>query len=492
MRPRRVGPGCKSLQGLKHFPRITSAWQRLVTWAPRVVGHIYFELFISLLIVIGLVVLAQEQMLPKGSPERRSFELASMTITSIFYVELLLRRAASPTWWEFWQECWLDVLAVIPGFSALKLTGAVRLLRLLRLIRVIKFLLRSPSMRQTGRVTRLAESAILIGLLATAVVVGTVGLTGYEHGVIFKGDDIFDAFWRTLFTFFSVQYVEEFPKTVGGKLVALSVIVAGAGFFAVVTGMTTAVVARKLREGENRFEVFLMENMEGHFIFCGWNASSLATLRQIQLDTQSKQRDVVVVCEHDQLEGRDSLPHPDKVRSVKDDFTRVAVLKKVNVEKAAVAIFFNDTFGGRSPQDADARTVLGALTLEKMCPQVHTCAEIASLESEPHLRMGKVDEVVVSGELAGSLLAQAALDVVGARILQVLLSPSNDCNLKIAPVPPDQIGKTFSEILSGYHATTGMIPVAVMSNNGSVRINRPDYRFQSGDRLYCIVGAIDF
>ncbi len=455
------------------------------------VGHVYFELAVCTLIIISLVVFGQEQAALRGTHERRQLEIATMSLNGLFVLELTLRRLSSQSWKRFFRDCWLDILAILPGLNTLKLTSTLRLLRLLRLVRVLRFLSRRPAMRETGRLTRLAESALLVGLLGFSVVIGTFGLVGYEHDFALKAPWIFEAFWRSIFSFFSVQYVEEFPKTVGGKVVALAVIVSGSAFFALVTGMTTAIVADKIKEGEKRFSNMLLEQMSGHYIFCGWNSSSLATLRQIQSRPSKVQPDVIVICEHEQLEGQETLPFPNKVRLLKEDFTRISVLRKARVEQAAVAVFFNDTFGGRSSQDADARTVLGALTIEKLCPEVHTCAELSNIESEPHLRMGKVDEVVVSGELCGALLAQAAMDVVGARILQNLMSPNMGCNLQVVVPGPELVGKRFQEVLALHHSATGDILIAVLPVGSKAQVNKKEYVVSEGDRLYCLVGQAE-
>jgi voltage-gated potassium channel len=468
-----------------------SFFDRLRSLSIHLVGHVYFELGICTLIIISLVIFGQEQAAAKGTPERRQLEVATMSLNALFLVELSLRRMASGSWRQFFRDCWLDIFAILPGFNTLKLTSTMRLLRLLRLVRVLKFLSQRQALRETGRITRLAESALLIGLLGCAVFVGTFGLVGYEHDFALRAPWIFEAFWRSIFSFFSVQYVEEFPKTVGGKLVALAVIVSGSAFFALVTGMTTAIVAEKIKEGEKRFSMMLLEEMSGHYIFCGWNASSLATIRQIQSRPLDCQPEVIVICEHEHLEGQESLAYPNKVRLLREDFTRISVLRKARVEKAAVAVFFNDTYGGRSSQDADARTVLGALTIEKLCPEVHTCAELSNIESEPHLRMGKVDEIVVSGELCGALLAQAAMDVVGARILQNLMNPNVGCNLNVVRPADELIGQRFQDVLSLHHHSTGSIPIAVLPLGSKAQVNKADYVLKEGDMLYCLVGEAE-
>ena len=182
------------------------------------------------------------------------------------------------------------------------------------------------------------------------------------------------------------------------------------------------------------------------------------------------------------------LPHPRRIRFVRDDFTRIAALRRAGLERAAVALITADASGGRSPQDADARTVLAALTIEKLHPKIITCAELSSSESEPHLRLGGVNEVVLSGELAGSLLAQAAIDSGQVRIFQNLLHPSFGSRIQSLPLDAAWVGQSFVEILGPARTQSGMIPIAVRRADGSICVNPTGYTLQADDLLFGIDG----
>lgn len=438
--------------------------------------------------MLNLVVIGEETILPASSPSYRELEYIQAFLTCIFVLELVLRRFAMGSWNRFWRDCWIDVMAILPGLKFLRITGGLRLLRLLRLIRLLRILSKSQMLRDQNRLSRFAESFALISILAVGVVGGTLGLAGYENG--FNLPSLLDNFWKAIFSFFSTQYVEEYPHTVGGKIVALFVIVSGAFFFALITGMTSAILGEKLREGGKVLDDFFLGQLNEHMIICGWNSGGMAALRELQHNAQLREREVIIICDREHVEGLETLPLPERVRVLREDFTRVAALQKANIDKAAVALVLNDTYRSRTPQDADARTVLAALTIEKLNSAVQTCCELSSAESEPHLRMGKVDEIVITGELSGSLLAQAAIDSLGARILHNLLSPAIGCSLKLYPVEDKWIGTSFSALLSQFYASTGLLPVAVHCACGGARVNQPDYVLVQGDGIYCIEGNV--
>ena len=456
----------------------------------RLVGTLYFEISIFLLITISLVLLGEEQMTPVGSPARPQLDVLQNSLTLVFCIELVLRRLALGSWRLFWRDCWLDVLAILPGFKFLRITGALRMLRLLRLIRLLRILSRTSTFRDRSRLSRMAETLALFAILWGAIVGGTFGLSGYEANFKYNLENVLEAFWRSMFSFFSTQYVEQYPHSVGGKVVALFLIVSGSFFFALVTGMTSALLGEKLREGGRVLDDFFIKQLNGHMLMCGWNSGALSALRELQLNAGFLDKEILIMCDRESVEGLDTLPLPNQVRFLRDDFTRVAALQRANINRAEVAIILNDTYNGRSAQDADARTVLAALTIEKLNPEVHTCAELSSAENEPHLRMGKVDEIIISGEVSGSLLAQAAIDSVGARILHNLLSPVVGCNLRLFSVDEKWYGRTFSDLLSEYHKETGRLPVAIFCAAGGAKVNEGSYVLKTGDGLYCLDGRV--
>lgn len=468
-----------------------TAFDRFRVLSQRCVGHVWFELVIFLLILLSLVLLGEDYLIPLHSAERQQLELAQFTVTLAFCLELLMRWSASSDTTSFWRECWLDVLAILPGLRVFKIGGAFRLLRLLRLVRLLRLMGGRTTLQSGSRLARLAESAMVTAILWIALLGGTFGLAGYETEFHYSLENLVDAFWRSLFSFFSAQYVEQFPHSVGAKVVALFIIVSGSGFFALITGMTSAIVSEKLREGNRALSDYLLKQLSGHVVVCGWNSGGLAALRELQANPHFAERDMIVISDREEIAELRTLPFPARVRLLRDDFTRILALQRANVQQASVALILTDTHNGRSQQDADARVVLAALTIEKLNPNVHSCAEIASAEVEQHLRMGKIDEVVVSGEVSGSLLAQAAISSTGCRILRDMLNPAAGCQLNGRTVGPDDVGRTFSELLTCWHSRDGANPVAVAVGGeaGRLLINPRNYRVQEGDMVYCVEGS---
>lgn len=445
----------------------------------RIVEHRVFGATVFALILVSVGLLAWELSLPEGSRLQLQLMEAQAVITWIFVVELGLRWTVSRSTGRFLREYWVDLLAVVPMLRVFRLGRAFSLLRLLRLLRlpslmdrhlrVLGFLLRG----------RGAEYLLYLFLITFAMVAGTLTLAAFERGPLGQ------AFWNSAFALFSGEYGTEQPRTLEGKLAALFLMFAGLGFFAVMTGTVSAVMVEKLKEGAILSRMSLDE-VEGHVIVCGWNSGVETLLVELQRSAAFAGHEIVVIAERDALPEVRGLPDPTRLRHIREDFTRAEVLSRANVQRAAVAVIVSDTAQGRSRQDADARTVLAALTIEKLNPKVYTCAELSNAMNEPHLRMGKVDQVIITRELAGFMLAQAAMHSGAVVLLKDLIQSTVGSSLVSRAVDPDLVGQLFEDILGTVRKRHGLAPVAVVQAGGTLLVNPDGYVLCEGERLMCL------
>lgn len=441
-----------------------------------------FDVCILLLILASVYLLAEEIVLPEGSPDHARAVLAGEIITWIFVVELVIRFVAMKRRKRFFQEYWIDILAVLPLLRVFRFFRFLRLLRLLRLFRVATLISSNSRVFQFLLKRRAAEYLLLTFLITFALVFGTLGLSHFTEagsGI----NRLAEAFWVTIFSLVAGEHVNQFPPSTGAKVVSLFIQFCGLGFFAVMTGTVSAVMIEKLKEGAV-LRRMMLEDLEGHVLICGWNSGVETIMRELQCSKEFRDRDLVVIADREELPPLD-LPDPARVRLLQDDFTRAEVLLKANVVKASVAVIVSDTLG-RSRQDADARTVLAALTIEKLNPEVHTCAELSNAMNETHLRMGGVNEVIITRNLAGHLLAQAALHPANSHLLQELLKPSEGGTLWPHATPEHLVGQPFAKILTPFCEKYGAVPVAVETAAGQIFVNPMERLLVADDRLLCV------
>jgi voltage-gated potassium channel len=224
---------------------------------------------------------------------------------------------------------------------------------------------------------------------------------------------------------------------------------------------------------------------QDHVILCGWNNQAEIIIRELRASPGRESTPIVVITSgtRDQL-----LLPPDLDANVSfyfDDFTRITVLEKVGIHRASTCIILADTQGGRSDQDADARTILAALTVEKLNPDVYTCAELLNRSYGSHLQMGRVNDYVVSGEHGAFLLAQAAMNRGLMDVFSELLtyqrgtsSIGSSCPTILRAIVPG----TVRRIEKRHNA----VLVSVHTADGQMFVNPPDYIFRAGDQIVVI------
>lgn len=444
----------------------------------RLVSSNLFEAVVAVAIFASIGLLVPEVCLAGNHPSLAAVEAAQNGLTVFFAAELALRWLAIRRKSRFWSEYWPDLLALVP---MLRVARFFRLLRLLRLYRLAGLASRN-SWLQRALLGRASEYALVVFFLLFCLTAGTLALTYFEHPNSGLGR-LLENFWVSLFTVAQTEYAAHLPLSLGGKLVLLCLQLCGLTLFAVLTATASAFLIGKLRDGTVLQQMHL-EELEDHVMICGWNSGLESTIKQLQRHPDFCGREFVVIADRPELPELADVPHRHKVRLVRDDFTRIEVLEKCNVGRASVALIVSDVAQGRTRQDADARTVLAALTIEKLNPDVYTCAELSNAMNESHLRMGKVNEVVITQDLAGHLLARAAMSPSSWRALHELVQPSGSRpGFTSYPVDAPLVGRDFAQLVAEWIATQGVLLVGVYRSGGQTLLNPRRYQLEPGDEL---------
>ena len=444
----------------------------------RLLNHNLFEALVAVAITVSIGLLIPEICLAHDHPVMESVDRAQNGLTLFFALELGLRFLAARSKRRFWSEYWLDLVALAPMFRVARFFRMLRLLRLYRLAGVAS----RSGLLQNILLGRASEYALVVFFLLFCLTTGTLGLTHFEapNSGLAK---LAQSFWVSLFTVAQNEYANQLPESLGGKLVLLCLELCGLTFFAVLTATTSAFLLDKLRDGTVLQRMHL-DDLEDHVMICGWNSGLESTIKQLQHHPDFREREFVVIADRPELPDLAEVPFRHKVRLVRDDFTRVEVLKKCNVGQASVALIVSDIAQGRSRQDADARTVMAALTIEKLNPQVYTCAELSNAMNESHLRMGNVNEVVITQDLAGHLLARAAVSPSSWRALHELVQPSGSRpGFTSYPVAPELVGRDFAALVGEWIAQKGILLVGVYRQSGETLLNPRRYAVEANDEL---------
>ena len=451
-------------------------------------NHPITDLVVVILILASVALLVVEATVAENSFFFTLAENLGHALTCIFIVELLARLLAMPSRRRFFRVYWLDILAVLPIMRSLRILRVLRLLRLFRLgVLVNRRMTGLGDAFRQGKTELLTVGVIvLIGVLASAI--GMNLLEKSSSNPIFQS--IEGTTWWSLYTLVSGEPQLGTPSTFGGRLLALVVMLGGLGFFATFTGIISAAMVTRLSQ---RMEVREMglEDVSGHIVMCGWNSIAPRVLEEFQADRRLRKKTIVLVVETEEAPSTQGFNiNPEKFFFLSGDFTRIEVLKRAGIERAQVAVLLADRTLERSDQDRDARTVLAALTIEKLNADIFTCVELLNRDNREHLSMAGVEEIVVPDDYAGQIIAASSRNRGLVTMFDELLTSRYGNQIYKAPVPTQwhekPVGEIYSLLKEKYNAVLLSIECD-SQDNGKVQVNPAvDKILHAGDKLIFI------
>ncbi|MBI3097106.1 MAG: ion transporter [Planctomycetes bacterium] len=469
--------------------------------AARFVADPRFDLIVLVLILLSIALLIAEMALHRHQPYEMWCYLAGQTITLLFVVELSVRYWVSRRPGRFLRNYWLDLLSCLsllhfPGLRVLRTFRVLRLLRLLRLFRAAGVLSRRYAAFADFMRRGVAEYAIVGLALALVLFLGTVGVLHFEMADPRSPiRTMEDAFWWSAYYMLTGQPQGEggFPVTREGRAFALLVSLAALAVTATFTGVVSALMIERIRR-RGEVEPMEIEDLADHIVICGWSRAGAFLVEDLNADRNESQRAIVVVANLEKAPEFDlTRVRRDRVFFLRGDFTRVEMLRSARIETAAKAVLLPEKVSGLSDQDRDARTVLAALTIEKMNPRIYTCAALLTHEAEEHLRLVGVEEVVVPDDTEAALLATATIHRGVVTMLHEMASPRKGGWIEKRPIPASWIGKPFVETAAWLKRERNELLLGVETEinskgRGRILLNPPaDRPGAAGDLFICLV-----
>ncbi len=442
------------------------------------------DLTVGFLITLSTLLTVVELAFSIHTPQWLTLEIIHYCISGLFFLELSLRWIAAPSKSRFWRNYWLDCLALIPLLqSLLGLPPGIRFLRLGRILRLFHLLIRYTH-KVPLRVRRLApEYLLILELFLVVIIVGSVAILGFERSQNPDLKTFEEAFWFSLYSLFAGEPIPNTLNSMGGRILTVLLMLMHMTLFVVFTGTVSALMIERIRKENALME---LEQLKGHTIICGWNRKAEIIVREYRAAGKTRDKPIVVIAF---VDDEHTIIDPDlrpNVLFLKDDFTKVTVLEKAGVRRAKTCIILSDKSYGRSEQDADARTILAALTAEKLNPDVYTCAELINREYSSHLALGRVNAYVVSQEHSAFLLAQVALNHGLMGVFTELLTYEGGNHFYRISLKPEWVGKSFLELFMELKQTYNAILIAVDQGNGQFQVNPNQYIFNAEDQMILI------
>ena len=309
-------------------------------------------------------------------------------------------------------------------------------------------------------------------IFTIVLLIGLIQITGgyfawyFEHSENpIEFDSIINSIWWAIVTMTTVGYGSQEPITMGGKLVGGFVIFSGVIMVAILTGLVSSLyVTRKLREGKGLEK----QSMEDHIILCGWNSNAESVLNSI-LELSQEPLGVILVNELSQNQIETILPKYEEhnVRFVRGDFTRESVLHRASVENARAVILipnFDLATAPRSRNETDEKTILATLTIKGIDQSIKVVAMLLDRNNRLHLKRAKADEIIISDEFSGFMLASHILETGVSQAVKDLLDVHTKNRIRQVAVPNQYLGKPYKQLFD-YYKGAGKILIGVFSKD---------------------------
>ncbi|MDP2872222.1 MAG: NAD-binding protein [Bacillota bacterium] len=158
-------------------------------------------------------------------------------------------------------------------------------------------------------------------------------------------------------------------------------------------------------------------------------------------------------------------------------------LQKADIAHASSAIILSDVAEGTA---SDARTVLAALAVETLRPEIYTCVEAISARAVEHLQRAGVDEILPTNAFIGNLLGRASHHRGVIKAVADLVTSDEGAELYTERVPAHLAGQAFGDALEAVSRASGAVLIG-FCRGGEVRMSPTrETRLEPGDDLLLV------
>jgi voltage-gated potassium channel len=284
-----------------------------------------------------------------------------------------------------------------------------------------------------------------------------------------------DSIWWEMVTMLTVGYGDRFPITPWGRFFGSISMISGVAATAIITAKISSVfLEMALRDRRGLVDRDLLKN---HYIICGWKNEMHGLLTHI-LDSNpglSASKIILVNNVSDaEIESLHEFPKLKNIKIIRGDFFSADVLKRAAPEKALKILILADATpnsrgGIPTITEADARTIMTAMSLNNVAKGVPVAAEILDADMAQYLKLAHVHEIIYSREYSRLLLAMASTGTGITNIFHDLLNPHGDFSIATREVPDEAFNQNYGQLREMFklqHPEITLLGVLENSGNG--------------------------
>jgi voltage-gated potassium channel len=311
----------------------------------------------------------------------------------------------------------------------------------------------------------LKRIGIPIAILISVILIGCVSFYHIE------GVDLVESVYWTISTVTTVGYGDITPKTEGGKIFSIFLMISGVGAILYVLMM----MAEFIIEGEMREMITMtrkereVRKMKNHVIVCGYGRVGRNTAKELI----SKKEDIVIIDIDEDVFKRDEPDAP----YIIGDARKEEILERANIKTAKGLI---------SALHNNPDNLLVILASKELNPEIKLSSRASDVDGMKYLRRAGVENIVLPERLGGMRLARSFIKPEVCDFVDLALMGEEVEIEAIMVSSGSKIdGKTIKK--SGVREDTGAIIVALKRKEKVITNPDPDQRIVSGDVLIVIV-----
>ncbi|MCJ7438682.1 MAG: NAD-binding protein [Acidimicrobiia bacterium] len=213
----------------------------------------------------------------------------------------------------------------------------------------------------------------------------------------------------------------------------------------------------------------------GHLMICGWSPKGFEIIRELRAKEVEDRREIVILADIETapIESRGttfSRGNPSNT----DDLQRAGIMAA-----STVIVLADDANSSNDPDDLDARSLLTTLAVESLNHDAYSCVEVVKSENRQHFERTRANELVVSAELTGSLLAASAVTHGLTGVVADLLTHPEGEEFYRVPVPLELVGRTARDALVALKDGADSTLVGIFAD-GTCTVNPPGAQVIAG------------
>lgn len=213
------------------------------------------------LAIIVVILIGGEILIPLPNNILKIFEVIDVMIWIIFCLDYFVRLLISKNKMIFIRKNIIDLLSIIPFNAMFKILRVTRLIKFTRLINVFKgtrmLVLINKFQYRTKKFLKTNNLSYGIYFVAIVILLGAIGISIVEE--ISFGN----ALWWSFVTATTVGYGDVIPQTLGGRLIAVFLMIIGIGFVGLLTATIATFFLGNSRKQRNTYKNHVIEDVKG-------------------------------------------------------------------------------------------------------------------------------------------------------------------------------------------------------------------------------------